>query len=214
VTVEAAPHRAFALPSQLERARVAVVQRRLTGILTKNNPPLSRLAYPRKAALSGLDFKDDSCQLEIAWLGSSCKAGFRIPDFPRLGGSHGHSRHRSRGILLCSCQLQEPLAGPRKPMYLQAAALEPTSIWPRFTLHEVKMRFVTLLLSLPSSSQLLPFTYDRPSLWWRSFGHIVASLPIPVAIKKVEKHQFGCYAAISAMGWDHWDRARRERGCT
>jgi hypothetical protein len=120
---------------------------------------------------------------------------------------------------------RSPWLGHEKPMYLQAAALEPTSIWPRFTLHEVKMRFVTLLLSLPSSSQLLPFTYDRPSLWWRSFGHIVASLPIPVAIKKVEKHQFGCYATIQPWvgtigvglgrerGWHLIEESLWQRGC-
>jgi hypothetical protein len=120
---------------------------------------------------------------------------------------------------------RSPWLGHEKPMYLQAAALEPTSIWPRFTLHEVKMRFVTLLLSPPSSSQLLPFTYDRPSLWWRSFGHILASLPIPVAIKKVEKHQFGCYATIQPWvgtigvglgrerGWHLIEESLWQRGC-
>jgi hypothetical protein len=107
----------------------------------------------------------------------------------------------------CSCQLQESLPGPQKPMCLQAAALEPTSIWPRFTLRRD---------SLPSPSQLLPFTYDRPSLWWRSFGHIVAELLIPVAIKKVEKKisLFGSWGhAITIQPfWDHWARAWKGKG--
>ena len=80
-------HLCFCSSFQLERAHGGVSQDgylTLTGILTKSNP-LSRLQaglFPqgnsKRARLQGR-------QLEIAWLGSSCKVGFRIPDFPRLG---------------------------------------------------------------------------------------------------------------------------------
>jgi hypothetical protein len=83
-------------------------------------------------------------------------------------------------------------------MYLQAAALDVCTHIDMASLH-----FETRFSSLPISAAP---SYVR-SLWWRSFGHIVAELLIPVAIKKVEKKisLFGSWGHATTIQpfWDH-----------